>query len=121
LPRWQPVKAIITARLEKYRTVTEQWLAKHRIACKRLVMGPWQNLRERYKPGTIARWKAQEFSKAPCSLFIESDPRQAEEIARLSKRPVLCPAAGKVFSFHVTPEDLHQFIWTVPQPEAIAV
>src|SRR5690606_15176720 len=35
------VQLIVTARLEKYRPQTLDWLARHGIAVKTLVMGPW--------------------------------------------------------------------------------
>lgn len=97
LPRRQPVSLIVTARLEKYRALTTEWLERHGIAAVRLHMGPWPTLTERSQPGAIVRWKAQQYAESSLLVFVESDPRQAEPIALLSGKPVLCPAAGRVF------------------------
>jgi hypothetical protein len=48
-------------------------------------------------PLPIARYKAEHFAASGLAYFVESDPVQAAEIARLTKRPVICPAAGEVF------------------------
>ena len=46
----------------------------------------------------VSRYKAQNYSAdGDLTLFIESDERQAREIAQLAGKAVLCPAAAKVF------------------------
>jgi len=94
---------IVTARLEKWRKETEQWLACHGIACDQIIMGPWASNRERAKVD-IGQWKGGHFSefmrrrhriKPP--LFVESDERQARRIAEVSGGVVVCPAAGRCF------------------------
>jgi uncharacterized HAD superfamily protein len=97
IPRREPIAAIVTARLEKYRQPTLRWLERWGIECRQLVMGPWKTMAARQKPGAIARWKAGQFARLPLELFVESDPGQAAEICRLAKKPVLCPAAERVF------------------------
>jgi uncharacterized HAD superfamily protein len=89
---------IVTARLEKWRDLTEQWLARNRVRVRELVMGPWKDLEHRSRPGQVAQFKAQEYAQRTASLFVESDPGQAETITGISGKPVICPAAGKVFS-----------------------
>ena len=46
LPR-RRFRMIVTARLAKYRKVTQRWLRSHGIACKRLVMHPASDTRDR--------------------------------------------------------------------------
>lgn len=95
LPRRAPVAAIVTARLEKYRRLTEQWLARHGVAAKQLIMGPWATLAERRR-SDVAAWKASEYRRLHAALFAESEPAQAERIAQLTGRPVLCPQTGEI-------------------------
>jgi uncharacterized HAD superfamily protein/hypoxanthine phosphoribosyltransferase len=97
LPRKYPVKLICTARLEKWRPQTEEWLRRHGIRFGHLAMGPWSNLAERRKARDIDRFKAYCLAHSTCYAFAESDPRQAESIMRLAKKPVLCPAAKLFF------------------------
>jgi uncharacterized HAD superfamily protein len=87
---------IVTARLEKYRTQTESWLQKYKIGYRHLIMGPWQSKQERSKD-SVSRWKAEQVNKHKMAMFVESDPKQSESISKLSKVPVLCPEARKVF------------------------
>lgn len=85
-----PVKAIVTARLEKFREVTELWLKKNGIRYGELVMFEGQiQAREKYGH---ARHKAdhyQRFISAGAQGFIESSARQARDIAALTGKPVL--------------------------------
>jgi uncharacterized HAD superfamily protein len=97
LPRRMKIPVVITARLEKYRQATLDWLSCNQVAVDRLVMGPWDNLDDRNRPGEVSLLKAQEYAASSLFLFVESDPRQAPVIADLSGKPVLCPAAGRVF------------------------
>jgi hypothetical protein len=97
-PRWLPrrraVPLIVTARLEKHRDATIEWLKRHQVRFERLVMGPWPSASERrrcYDPG---QHKGQAYAESACTLFIESDERQAEAIFRHAGRPVLCPTSG---------------------------
>jgi hypoxanthine phosphoribosyltransferase len=99
-----PIPLIVTARIEKYRKPTEQWLKRHGIRWKKLVMHPAKTLRERRKDD-IAAYKAKHFMewakrhrpKPPPLGFIESDDHQAKRIHQISKRMVICPSSGKVY------------------------
>jgi hypothetical protein len=88
VPRTHTCRLIVTGRPEADRVVTEELLRS--IGCK------WERL-EMLQSGDIAEHKAKHFAASPCGLFIESDIIQAEKIAALSKKPVICPRAGKVF------------------------
>ena len=58
LPRWLPLYAIVTSRLEKYRWVTEDWIARYGCKYERLLMVDAPNVatRDRWIPGS---WPAQ--------------------------------------------------------------
>ena len=96
LVRREPIPAIVTARLERWRPQTEEWLRCHGIMYHQLIMGHWNNLTERYQPGEISRFKAEHYKRLKLKLFVESCPIQAKEIRELSGKPVLCPQSGRV-------------------------
>jgi uncharacterized HAD superfamily protein len=90
--------ALVTARLEKYRAVTEKWLADNGILYKELHMGPWKDQKERAVKGVVASWKASVYSSnRKLWLFVESDDCLASNIARLSNKNVVCPATEKLY------------------------
>jgi uncharacterized HAD superfamily protein len=97
LPRRSPVKLIVTARLEKYRHLTESWLDHHGVQFDRLVMGPWRTLEERRRLFHAGRFKGEAFAKSTCGVFVESCPQQSRQIADVSGKSVICPASGQVF------------------------
>ncbi|MBN2023860.1 MAG: hypothetical protein JW809_13840 [Pirellulales bacterium] len=91
-PLWlpsAPVGALVTCRLEKYRFLTEQWLQRHGVQYRRLVMMDFPDQESRQAAGAHAAMKARAYISANAKLFIESSHRQAMEIARLARRPVL--------------------------------
>lgn len=105
LPRKTAVPLIVTARIEKYRGITMDWLNRHKIKVKKLVMHPAATLAERERDD-IAAFKAREFTAwkrshrvigPPPVMFIESDDRQAKRIAQLSGGMVVSPHAAKVY------------------------
>jgi orotate phosphoribosyltransferase len=103
LVRKRRIRTIITARLEKYRPQTEEWLAQWRIRYDKLVMGPWKSKAERH--GKVAQWKAKQVKKFAKSdagrikptMYIESDPRLAKAIASASGVLTVCPATAECF------------------------
>lgn len=103
LPRREPVSLVVTARQEKYRAETLDWLNRHGIQVKRLVMHPDG---ER-TIDSVVKLKGdtfKEFMKTPASagfgrhVFVESDDRQAQKIAQISGGMVICPASERVYS-----------------------
>lgn len=88
-PIWE-VQGIITGRRKRYRKLTEEWLAKNNIKYRDLIMLP-----EGAK--SHEAFKARHYKRSNAILFIESSPRQAEFIARYSKKPVICPTNNKVY------------------------
>ena len=97
LPRNYTIPAIITARFEKDREITEVWLKKHGIKYNELVMGPWESESDRNKPEAISKYKAHEFKKRKLQWFVESCPIQSKEIAQLTGAWVICPPAGRIY------------------------
>jgi hypothetical protein len=96
LPRRLPVPLIVTARHEKYRAPTEDWLRRHGVRWDRLVMRDFAIDPTRWADH-VAEFKAYHLDRSTCILMAESDPAQAATINRITRKPVLCPAAGKVF------------------------
>ena len=103
LVRKKPITLIVTARLEKYRPQTMAWMDRWGISAKKLVMGPWADIEDRRRDD-IAAWKAESLKRffstrdriSP-KFFIESDPKQAQRIAELTGRLVVCPSAKCCF------------------------
>lgn len=96
-----PVQAIVTSRLERYRSLTEEWLRKHGVVYNHLVMHPAVTPEFRRQMGDHAERKAAAYAKGFKSkqthLFVESDEKQAKKIAAIVKRPVLCVDLMKMF------------------------
>jgi len=86
----QEIGYLVTSRLGKYRLETERWLKSHDIRYRELVMLEDCDADTRRRDNLHGRFKANVYSKVAASLFIESDENQANEIALLSGRPVLC-------------------------------
>lgn len=105
LPRKVPVPLIVTARIEKYRAETMQWLERHKIKVHQLVMHPAASTRDRerdnisaYKAKHFAAWAKNHRPRPAPLMFVESDPRQAESIFQQTNHMVVCPGASKVWS-----------------------
>ncbi|MDF3154434.1 phosphoribosyltransferase family protein [Mesorhizobium sp. XAP10] len=81
---------LVTSRLEKYRALTEAWLAKHEIKYDQLIMLDLPSKAERQRLGAHGSFKADFYRKSDAILFIESEHEQALKITELSGKPVLC-------------------------------
>lgn len=81
---------LVTSRLEKYRKQTEAWLRDRDIAYDELIMLDLPSKAERQRQGSHASFKGETYKRLESPLFIESDIRQAPQIARISGKPVLC-------------------------------
>jgi orotate phosphoribosyltransferase len=93
LPRKDPVALIATARPEAMREATEKWLRRYGVAFDRLEMAP-DHL------AAADRWKHKitAIEKSQAEVFVESDPRQALEIARLLEIRVICPESCEIWN-----------------------
>jgi uncharacterized HAD superfamily protein/hypoxanthine phosphoribosyltransferase len=88
---------LVTSRLEKYRSLTEAWLARHRIQYGQLVMLDLPSKAERQRLGVHGSFKADFYKSSPATLFIESEDEQAKRIAALSGKPVLCTETHQLY------------------------
>ncbi|MBL0335819.1 MAG: phosphoribosyl transferase [Chitinophagaceae bacterium] len=84
------IGTIVTSRLEKYRNETETWLRNNHVKYNELVMLDLPDMEARQKANSHGTHKAKAYMAKPYVLFIESDPGQALEINRITKKPVLC-------------------------------
>jgi hypothetical protein len=95
--------AYITGRSERDRAVTLAWLERWSVRVASLTMGPWDECPDWER---IAEFKAEAVRRFAATaherpfgppMYVESRPRQAERIARLSGVMVVCPASMEVF------------------------
>jgi orotate phosphoribosyltransferase len=93
-----PLGWLVTCRLEKYRAQTEAWLAQHQIEYGKLVMLDLPDRAARVRANAHAAYKAAVYKETGADLFIESDPRQAREIAALSQWSVFCTETGEMLN-----------------------
>jgi len=90
-----PIHAIVTGRLEKYRVETEDWLKRHGVAYKYLLMHPAATPQERWRASDHATRKAEAYANEPKAIvFVESCLKQSHQIAKATQRPVLCTNGG---------------------------
>jgi len=85
-----PIGWLVTCRLEKYRGLTEQWLARHGIEYGELIMLNVPTKAERQRLGNHGSFKGRIYRRLDAELFIESSARQSPEIARAAGKSVWC-------------------------------
>ena len=84
------VGSLVTSRLAKYRAPTEAWMARNGVEYGELAMLDLPDAETRRRLGSHARFKARHYRRSDAVLFVESECRQAREIARMSGKDVLC-------------------------------
>lgn len=104
-----PVKTLVSCRLEKYRELTEKWLQEHNIQYKELILLDFPDKTARVNWGRHGEYKALCYKKSGATLFIESSDRQAQIIARLSHKPVLCVQTNELLDYGVTYNKFKRF------------
>lgn len=82
------IDVIVSNRLEKYRAETENWLSKHGVRYKELILWGIQSKKERN--GRHAQRKIGVLLKIKPELFWESSFWEAKQIWEATKIPVLC-------------------------------
>ena len=93
-PKFLPscnVSVLVTSRLEKYRRQTEDWLSRHGVQYRKLVMLDLPDKKTRVKLGIHSSFKSkvyQEFNQT--GLFIESSKSQSEGIHKFTGKNVFC-------------------------------
>lgn len=91
------IGSIVTSRLEKYRTETEEWLGKHNIEYKNLHMMDYPSKKVRQSKGNYAEYKSNMYNQLDAQLFVESNKNQAELIVQLTNKPVFCTGVNQMF------------------------
>lgn len=99
---------LVTCRLEKYRGLTEEWLARHGIRYKHLIMMDLPDKAARMRSQSHAKYKAEVYETTRASLFIESSLRQAAEIVMRTGREVLCMETGDILSPSFVSRNYHR-------------
>jgi orotate phosphoribosyltransferase len=97
------IKCLVTCRLEKYRAQTETWLADHGVEYEKLIMMNLPSKQARQASGDHASFKADVYISTNAKLFIESNNSQANEIARIANKPVLCIESQKMVYPSIVP------------------
>ena len=93
VPKYE-LAGIATGRLERWRGITEEWLAKNGITYRALHMSQHATSRDRRRARDVPSMKAKAYMESTAKLFIESEDRQARRICAESNRPVLSLPAG---------------------------
>lgn len=78
------IDTICTCRLEKYRSITEEWLKSNNVKYNNLVMMQYNTKEERVKANCHAQFKADIFSKSSSNVFFESDYNQSKIIKSIN-------------------------------------
>lgn len=91
------IKAIVTNRIERWRSVTEMWLRRYGVQYEHLYMQPWSTALERRNKSLPEEFKARCLVDLDASVFIESHDSQARRIAAISGRPVLSIESMRLF------------------------
>ena len=89
---------LVTCRLEKYRSLTEEWLARHGIKYEHLIMMNLPDKAARIKSKSHAKFKADFYDATQAMFFIESSLSQATEIVMRTGKEVLCMETGEIVS-----------------------
>lgn len=84
------VDKLVSCRLEKYREVTEEWLAKHHIQYNELYLLDLPTKEERIAWGKHGIYKGNIYKQSDNVLFIESSLSEAQQIFQITHRPVFC-------------------------------
>lgn len=98
IPKYE-ILAIVTSRLEKYRKETELWLKNNNVKYKHLYMLNVKTAEERRTLGCHAKFKSKIYKNLDEAIcFIESESKQAEEIAKLSGKQCICVTTDEYFN-----------------------
>lgn len=104
------IARLVTSRLEKYRSQTEDWLHEHGYEFSELIMLDCPDAATRRRLNMHADFKANAYRSCDSPLFIESELRQARDIARLSGKPVISIQGMMLCAPGMTVTRIHQEI-----------
>ncbi|HTJ97707.1 MAG TPA: phosphoribosyltransferase family protein [Rhodocyclaceae bacterium] len=97
LPSYK-IHSLVTNRLSKYRAHTEAWLARHGVEYDNLIMVDLPSAAERQRLGVHSTHKAKYYRDSGLDFFIESDCKQAREIAKITQKSVYCVETTQVYT-----------------------
>ncbi|CAN5908541.1 phosphoribosyltransferase family protein [soil metagenome] len=80
---------LVTARPERYRPATEEWLSEHGVEYGELIMMSPLQQRERRDTAASA-FKAEVYNRTAAKLFYEGSPERAIRLASYVDKPVFC-------------------------------
>lgn len=92
------IGCLVSCRLEKYRSLTEEWLSNHNIKYDNLILLDFPNKEKRIQWNRHGEYKAEWYKKKKAKMFIESSVYQAQVIANITKRPVICIETNSIVS-----------------------
>ncbi len=89
---------LISCRLQRFREQTVGWLRRNQVRYRTLILMDVPSKAARLAGQPHGVWKGRVYRTVPAKLFIESCARQAPDIARIAKKPVLCLPTGTMFT-----------------------
>lgn len=95
---------LVTSRLEKYRDLTEQWLAKHNFKYGELIMMDCPDKATRIAAGNHGGYKAAVYHGKNSTLFIESSMWQAQTILKMTGKSVFCMDTREMLTLGAMPQ-----------------
>ncbi len=109
---------IVSCRLEKYRSITEDWLNNNGIKYNKLTMLDFKTKEERIKWGRHGEYKGNIFKSTDNILFFESSWSETKDIISISKKPVFCTENFQLinhdslyYNFNKEMEKYSTYIW----------
>lgn len=94
------INTLISCRLEKYRSLTENWLVHNNISYNQLKMLNLPDKTARVAWNKHGIYKGEYYKqRTDCTLFIESSSHQSKIIAEISNKPVYCVETNTMLYF----------------------
>lgn len=96
LPKMFKCKGIVTARLDKFKKVTEEWLNRHGIKYDFLSMYPTEkrDIRDANHVEEAGKYKAEVYKNSNARFFMESEKAEGVVIRKMSNKLVILPNDG---------------------------
>ena len=98
---------LISNRREAYRAQTEDWLARHDIRYRELILLDGVSAETRRRADAHGWFKGRTYRELPAELFIESEPFQARDIAQIAVKPALCTETWALYRPDMNRLDQH--------------
>lgn len=108
IPKYIPsveIDTLVSCRLEKYRAITEKWLADNGVKYKKLIMLDMKTKKERQRWGKHGIYKGEIYKNGDYCLFVESSLHEAQDIFKTSHKPVFCTETMQMLSDSMSLKD----------------